>query len=188
MSQKQFDKDYLNKLGTLLEKIDANAITMAIECLRDACNAQRTIYICGNGGSASIASQMVADIVKFASIDREPRFRMVGLTDNVATITAYANDVGYNSAFVEQLKNFAQKDDVLIAISGSGCSESTMKAVEYANKVGCTSIGLTSSINGHLKDVVTIPISVPSDHMGQLEDTFFIATHIMCYAFIEKVF
>jgi D-sedoheptulose 7-phosphate isomerase len=109
----------------------------------------------------------------------------VGLTDSIATITAYGNDVGYESVFVEQLRNWAVRGDVLIAISGSGNSPNVLRAVEYANEVGCATIGLTTGKGGRLKDLATLPLLVPSGHMGRLEDAFFVLTHVMCYAFME---
>ena len=107
------------------------------------------------------------------------------ITDSISTITAYAKDVNYESVFVEQLKNWAQKGDVLIAISGSGNSPNVLRAVEYANKVGCTTIGCTSAQQGRLREMSTLPLLAQSSHMGRLEDCFYAMTHILCYAFIE---
>lgn len=186
MTQQSFSRRYLDELDSVLKALDTAAADRAITCLREARNAGRTIFSCGNGGSASIASQMVVDMVKGASYRKMARpFRMISLTDSVATITAYANDVSYESVFVEPLRNWAQKGDVLIAISGSGNSPNVLRAVEFANGIGCTTIGLTTGCDGRLKDLVTLPLTVPSSHMGRLEDAFFIMTHILCYAFIE---
>ncbi len=182
-----FATQYLADLGRLISQLDAQKIAQAAQWLNDAANQDRTIYICGNGGSASIASQMVVDMVKGASAGRTPRFKMIGLTDNVGTITAYANDVSYESVFVEPLRNFARAGDVLIAISGSGNSPNVLRAVEYANSVGVRTVGLTTAKSGKLKDLVQLPLVVPSSHMGRLEDNFFIMTHILCYIFMEKV-
>ena len=153
--------------------------------MREVRDAGKTVYICGNGGSASIASQMVVDILKGASLRKKTRFRMIGLTDSIATITAYANDEGYETVFVEQLKNFAQPGDLLLAISGSGNSPNVLRAVEYANQTGVRTVGLTTGESGKLKDLVKLSLSVPSQHMGRLEDCFFILTHVLCYAFME---
>jgi D-sedoheptulose 7-phosphate isomerase len=106
MSDETFAKNYLQDLGTLLPRLDARRIGEAIATLRAVRDNDKTVYICGNGGSASIASQMVVDIVKGASLRKKKRFKMIGLTDSLATITAYANDEGYESVFVEPLKNF----------------------------------------------------------------------------------
>jgi D-sedoheptulose 7-phosphate isomerase len=185
MSDTEFTRTYLSDLSGLLQRLDAEKIAAAIAALRQARDADRTIYICGNGGSASIASQMVVDIVKGASLRKKKRFRMIGLTDSMATLSAYANDEGYETVFVEPLKNFAQAGDLLIAISGSGNSPNVLRAVEYANSIGCRTIGLTTGEGGKLKDQVDLPLVVPSRHMGRLEDCFFIMTHIVCYAFME---
>lgn len=140
MTQPSYVRRYLDDLSALVAELDDRAITQAVEWLRDCGNQGKTIYSCGNGGSALIASQMVGDLVKQASMGREPRFKMIGLTDSVGTMLAYANDVDYSSIFVEPLKNFAQPGDVLIAISGSGNSENVLRAVEYANEIGCKTI------------------------------------------------
>ncbi len=186
MTDTQFSKAYLEDLASLIPRLDAEAIGRTIQCLRDARDKGNCVYICGNGGSASIASQMVVDIVKGGSYGKSRRFKMIGLTDSIATITAYANDVSYESVFVEQLRNFAEPGDVLIGVSGSGNSANVLRAVEYANETGCTTIGLTTSEGGKLKDMVNLPLLVPSTHMGRLEDLFFVMTHIMCYAFMES--
>jgi D-sedoheptulose 7-phosphate isomerase len=185
MSDLQFTQNYLRELSELLPRLDHQKIAEAIGWMRACRDQNKTIYICGNGGSASIASQMVVDIVKGASLRKKARFKMIGLTDSMATITAYANDEGYETVFLEPLKNFAQKGDLLIGISGSGNSENVLRAVRYANEVGCKTMGLTTGEGGKLKDLVNLPLVVPSGHMGRLEDCFFIMTHVLCYAFME---
>lgn len=185
MSDLKFTEDYLRKLGELLPKLDAARIAQAIGWMREARDNGNTIYICGNGGSASIASQMVVDIVKGGSLRKPARFKMIGLTDSISTITAYANDEGYETVFVEPLKNFAQPNDLVFGISGSGNSENVLRAISYANETGCKTIGLTTGEGGKLKDLCQLPLLVPSTHMGRLEDSFFIMTHVLCYAFME---
>jgi D-sedoheptulose 7-phosphate isomerase len=182
----QFVIDYLADARRVLAELDPAAIEAAIKEVKAAGERGNFVYACGNGGSAAVAAQMVVDLVKGASEGRAKRFKMIGLTDNVYTVTAYANDISYDVVFVEQLKNFAQKGDVLLALSGSGNSVNVLKAVEYAKSVGCRTIGLTTGRGGKLKDMVDLPILIPSSHMGRLEDCFFMVTHIILYAFIEK--
>ena len=182
----QFAREYLADLTKTLEGLDPDAIGKAISWLKEARDGGRFIYVCGNGGSASIASQMVVDMIKGASYGYPTRFKMIGLTDSISTITAYANDVSYDCVFVEQLRNFAQEGDVLLAISGSGNSRNVLQAVEYANGIGCRTIGLTQGSGGALKDLVQLTLAVPNRHMGRLEDCFFVMTHIMIYAFMEN--
>ena len=182
----QFAIDYLRELRAALDGLDPGAIGTAVSWMKDARDRGRFIYVCGNGGSASIASQMVVDLVKGASYGRATRFKVIALTDSVATITAYANDVSYECVFAEQLRNFAGEGDVLIAISGSGNSPNVLRAVEYANGVGCRTIALTRSGAGALKDLARLTLGVPATHMGRLEDSFFALTHILMYACMEE--
>ncbi len=185
MSGADFVRRYLQDLSYLIGQLDPQAIAQAVEWLRQCRDADRTVYACGNGGSALIASQMAVDLVKGASYTKARRFKMIALTDMPGTIMAYANDVSYEVVFVEPLKNFAKPGDVLIAISGSGNSPNVLRAVEYAKSIGCRTIGLTTGQSGQLKDLVDLPILVPTNHMGRLEDCFFALTHVLCYAFIE---
>ena len=183
MAEKGYVQHYLDDLAGVIQKLETAPLERAIDCLRTARDHGKTIFSCGNGGSASIASEMVVDINKGASYGKEKRFRMIGLSDSITTITAYANDVDYESVFVEQLKNWAASGDVLLAISGSGNSPNVLRAVEYANRVGCITIGCTTSEGGKLREISKLPLLVPSSHMGRLEDCFFMMTHVLCYAF-----
>jgi D-sedoheptulose 7-phosphate isomerase len=181
----QFATDYIEHLRTALAGVNAADIGTAVSWLKEARDNDRFVYMCGNGGSALIAMQMVVDLVKGASFNRAKRFKAISLTD-LGTITAYANDVDYERVFVEPLRNFAGEGDVLIAISGSGNSPNVLRAVEYANGVGCRTIGLTQAGGGALKDLARLTLGVPSTHMGRLEDCFFALTHILMYAFMEQ--
>lgn len=185
MSEPKFAQNYLAGLTDVIGGIDPDAIEQAIMAIRDARDHDGTVFSCGNGGSASIASQMVVDLVKGGSYGKPKRIKMLGLTDSISTITAYSNDVSYDCVFVEQLKNWARPGDVLIAISGSGNSGNIIEAVQYANELGVSTIGCTTGEGGRLKDIASIPLLVPSSHMGHLEDCFFVMTHVICYAFIE---
>lgn len=182
----RFAIDYLDDLKKTISRLDADAIGKAIDWLKEARDNGRMVFVCGNGGSAAIASQLVVDMVKGASYGHPARFKTISLTDSVETITAYANDVGYDCVFVEQLRNFAQEGDVLLAISGSGNSRNVLRAVEYANSIGCRTIGLTRADGGALKDLARLILPVSSNHMGRLEDCFFVMTHILAYAFMEE--
>jgi D-sedoheptulose 7-phosphate isomerase len=110
----------------------------------------------------------------------------MALTDSLPTITAYSNDVSYDCIFTEQLKNFAERDDILIAISGSGNSPNVVKAVEYANSVGCKTIALTGRDGGKLGSIAQVEVRVKTPHMGRIEDAHLIVCHMMCYYFMEN--
>jgi D-sedoheptulose 7-phosphate isomerase len=179
-----FASDYKSKVLSALDTLDLKGIASAIEMLREARDQGRQIFVCGNGGSASTASHFVCDMMKGAS-QRGSRFRIMALTDSLATITAYSNDVSYECVFTEQLKNFAQKGDVVMALSGSGNSPNVVHALEYANSIGCQTIALTGRDGGKLGPLAKLQIHVAEPHMGRIEDGHLIACHMLCYYFME---
>jgi D-sedoheptulose 7-phosphate isomerase len=124
-------------------------------------------------------------MVKGASHAREPRFRIMALTDSMATITAYANDVHYTCIFAEQLRNFAQPGDVVMAISGSGNSPNVVEALEYARSAGCRTIALTGRDGGRLGPLADLELRVQDPHMGRIEDGHMVICHMICYYFMD---
>ncbi|MCC7499395.1 MAG: SIS domain-containing protein [Bryobacterales bacterium] len=180
-----FTEHYKSELMKAIDQIDLSKVDQAIEWFREARAAGKTIFICGNGGSAASASHIVCDINKGASYNRDLRFKMIALTDNLATLTAYSNDVSYEVVFVEQLKNFAQPGDVVVAISGSGNSPNVLRAIEYANETGCKTIGLSGRDGGKLGPLAQLNIQVPVPHMGRIEDAHMIICHMIGYYFME---
>ena len=181
-----FVETYKNQLVDAINQIDIPKVERAIEWMRAARDNHRHIFTCGNGGSASTASHFVCDIVKGASYLREQRFRIMALTDSLATLTAYSNDVSYECVFTEQLKNFAQEGDVVLAISGSGNSPNVVGAIEYANSVGCKTIALTGRDGGKLGPLAQLNIQVPVQHMGRIEDAHLIICHMIAYQLMEN--
>ncbi len=168
-----------------IETIDLEKVGQAIEILVQARDQDRRIFVCGNGGSASTASHFVCDMVKGASFRRDKRFRIMALTDSLPTITAYANDVSYDCVFVEQLKNFAEPGDVVMAISGSGNSPNVLQAIEYANSIGCRTIALSGRNGGKLGPLAQLNLHASHPHMGRIEDVHMIVMHMICYYFMD---
>ena len=181
-----FLEDYKTELVRTIGVIDNAKVQTAIDWFRDVRDAGKHIFVCGNGGSASTASHFACDIVKGASFQRDQRFRIMALTDSLPTMTAYSNDVSYESVFVEQLKNFAQPGDIVMAISGSGNSPNVLLAVEYGNSIGCKSIALTGRDGGKLGSIAQLNIQVPVPHMGRIEDAHMIVCHMIGYYFMEN--
>jgi D-sedoheptulose 7-phosphate isomerase len=173
-------------LQKALDSIDLGRVGEVIDVLAEARARGRRIFLCGNGGSASTASHFATDLVKGASYGRDQRFRAMALTDSLPTITAYSNDVAYEAVFVEQLKNFAEPDDVLIAFSGSGNSPNVLRAVEYANSIRCKTVGLTGRDGGKLGPLSQIHVHVAHPHMGRIEDAHLVIMHMIAYYFMEQ--
>lgn len=181
-----FAEQYRTDLVETIAKIDASRVQQAIQLFERARDGGRHIFVCGNGGSASTASHFACDMVKGASYQRERRFRIMALTDQLPTLTAYANDVSYDSVFVEQLRNFAQPDDLFMGISGSGNSPNVIQAMEYANATGCDTIALTGRDGGKLGPLARLNIQIPVPHMGRIEDAHMIVCHMIAYRFMEE--
>jgi D-sedoheptulose 7-phosphate isomerase len=177
---------YKTEVLKAIDSIDLNKVNQAIDLFRDARANGRRIFVCGNGGSASTASHFACDVVKGASYNRPSRFRIMALTDQIPTLTAYANDVSYDAVFVEQLKNFAEPGDLFLGISGSGNSPNVLRAIEYANTIGCKTIAMTGRDGGKLGPLAQLNIQVPAPHMGRIEDAHMIVCHMICYHFMEE--
>jgi D-sedoheptulose 7-phosphate isomerase len=180
-----FPSEYKAGLLQAIETIDLTKVSEAIELLKSARDQNRHIFVCGNGGSASTASHFACDIVKGASFGRQSRFRIMALTDSLPTITAYSNDVSYDCVFAEQLKNFAEPGDVVMAISGSGNSPNVLRAVEYGKSIGCRTIALTGRDGGKLAPLAEINIQASVPHMGRIEDVHMIVSHMIAYHFMD---
>lgn len=179
--------DYLIRLGNTIENLDQNSIKQCCKLLLRAYENENNIFICGNGGSASTASHFACDINKGVSYGLEKRFKIIPLTDNFATITAYSNDVGYEDVFVEQLKNFFQKGDIIIGISGSGNSKNVIKAVEFVNNNNGISIGWTGYSGGILKSITHHSINANVMDMQTSEDIHMILVHIIMKVLRKKL-
>lgn len=180
-----FSANYKTAVQEAINQIDLDRVEQAIQWFEEARAHNKHIFVCGNGGSASTASHFACDIVKGASFNRTERFRILALTDSLPTLTAYSNDVGYECVFAEQLKNFAQSGDVVMAISGSGNSPNVLRALEYGNSIGCKTIALTGRDGGKLGPLAQLNIQVPVPHMGRIEDAHLIICHMICYRFME---
>jgi len=180
-----FPENYKTALLEAIDRIDLGRVDQAIEWFRESRDQNRHIFVCGNGGSASTASHFACDIVKGASYNRGQRFRIMALTDQIATLTAYANDVSYDCVFVEQLRNFAQPGDLVMCISGSGNSPNVIRAMEYANSIGCKTLALTGRDGGKLGPLAQLNIQVEAPHMGRIEDAHMIVCHMIGYFFMD---
>ncbi|HTT73086.1 MAG TPA: SIS domain-containing protein [Thermoplasmata archaeon] len=145
----------------------------------------RTIFFCGNGGSASTASHFVVDIAKGTRRSIAPgsepprRFKCLALNDNVPSLMAWANDADFSRVFAEQLKDLAGPGDVLVAISGSGNSPNVLEAVATAKAMGLTTIGLAGIGGGKLRGMVDVPLVVPSNSMQHTEDLHLVVLHFL---------
>lgn len=176
-----FINNYITELQQTISQLPVNEIEEVIKAVLDASERDAQIFVIGNGGSAATASHLAVDMGKGASHQSPRRFRVLSLTDNLPWLTALGNDISYDDVFVEQLKNYARKGDLLIAISASGNSENILRAVRYANQTGCTTIGFAGFAGGKLKAEAHRCLVASSNHMGRIEDAHLIVQHIVNY-------
>ena len=176
----EYARTYLAEAkATLQEAYLLDAVRRIAPILLRARTEGRTVFFFGNGGSASTASHFVVDISKVATRGEGRRIRCVGLSDNIPSMTAWANDADYSRIFSEQLKGLAGAGDVAVAISGSGNSPNVLEAVRAARTLGVTTIGLTGMGGGKLKDLVDVALVVPSNSMQHTEDVHVIVLHLL---------
>jgi D-sedoheptulose 7-phosphate isomerase len=178
---------YLDHLKDVIDKIDQDEITNVMHQLLAAYHRKASVYIFGNGGSASTASHFVNDFNKGISAGLLGGFRFYCLNDNVATLMAVANDISYDQVFSIQLKNYLNDGDVVIAISGSGNSANVLAAVEYARSRGIETIGLVGYSGGRLKEMVDHCVHIQVDDMQKVEDLHLVVNHIMMALFKEHL-
>ena len=172
-------KDYLDRVCREIQALDLDQIENLCQVIEDAYHAGRFVFIIGNGGSGANASHICEDLAKctLRDFENQKRLKVLSLTDNTAGIMAWANDEGYDRIFVEQLKNLASPGDVLLAISGSGNSPNILKAIEWANANGLTTVGLTGFGGGKLKQLNHHNLHVGIDDMGIVESLHMVVFH-----------
>ncbi|MDP2663183.1 MAG: SIS domain-containing protein [Dehalococcoidia bacterium] len=171
--------EYLDQVRRTLDLLPRNKVEEVIEMLLRAYAEDRQVFTIGNGGSSSTASHFACDLAKSTVRAGRKRFRAIALTDNVALLTAWANDSGYENVFAEQLANLMSLGDVLVAISGSGNSPNILEAVKKARARGGATIGFTGFGGGELREMVDLCVVVPSQCMAQVEDVHLILEHLI---------
>lgn len=176
-------REYLNRDIEAFNKLNIDEINTAIEAIYHAWERGSTIYVMGNGGSAATASHMVCDFNKGVSLNTGRKFKLICLNDNIPIITAIANDISYDKIFELQLKDVVTKDDLVLAISGSGNSKNIVNAVSYAKSIGTKIVGMTGYHGGKLRELADYHLHVPVDDMQVTEDFHMIFVHMMMRLF-----
>lgn len=178
-------RQYIELEKQILESLDEEEINHVMNVLEDIRMAEKRIFICGNGGSASTASHLECDFNKGISYDQKIKYDVECLSDNVPMMMAIANDIGYEDIFVVPLKNKLKRGDIVIGISGSGNSINVIKAFEYANSIGADTIAFTGYDGGKLKEIAKCNIHVGINNMQIVEDIHLVLNHMMMYILSE---
>lgn len=172
---------YTRNLGVYLERLDWQAVAALTECFWAARKRGATIFFIGNGGSAATCSHFANDLAKGTSVGARAGFRAVSLTDNIALMTALANDEGYETIFTGQMRDLFSEGDVLVAISASGDSPNVIAAAKLAKQRRGTTVALVGFDGGTLRSLCDIVVHVRSEkgEYGPVEDIHMVLDHMI---------
>jgi D-sedoheptulose 7-phosphate isomerase len=180
---------YLQAVQATINNLDPEVIASFATHLENAYNNNQSIYVIGNGGSAANASHFAQDLAKGIFFEKPvaKTMKAISLTDNIAHITAIANDTGYQNIFSAQLNTYAQDSDVLICISGSGNSENIIEAVKAAKQKNMFVIGVTGFDGGQLNTISDFVVHVPLHEMCTVESIHSIIFHLIVLELRERL-
>jgi len=161
----------LTRQGDTLDRI---AQTIA-DCLR----AGHRVYTFGNGGSAADAQHIACELLGRFKLQRQA-LPALALTTDSSTLTAIANDLGYEQIFARQLEGLVQSGDVVWALSTSGNSPNVIQAVRVAARLGATVIGFTGQSGGQLAELCTLVFRAPHASTDRIQEVHLLAYHYIC--------
>ena len=183
----EFINNYIRELKDILPKLPVEEIKKTADLFVEAYENENHIFTMGNGGHSNTASHFINDLLKHILVSDEKnvvvigdkRFKAMSLNDNVAIITAWANDVSYDICFSEQLKNWIKKDDLVIGFSASGNSKNILEAFKVAKEYKAKSIAFLGENGGKMKALADLSIIVPSNNYLYIEDMHLVISHII---------
>lgn len=185
MNYKRKLQEYLTQEINVIKSINLDAVNEVINVLEEARLFGKRIFICGNGGSAATASHYCCDFNKGISANQEKKYNFECLSDNVPTMMAVANDIGYDEIFRLPLKNKMRAGDILIGVSGSGNSQNVINAMKYAKSNGGTVIAIVGYNGGQMMDIADYCIHVNINNMQISEDVHMIIDHLIMYVLCQ---
>jgi len=185
-SKTEYLSCYLKNMVTAIEHFESEGFLKMIMMLKEARQASKNVFIIGNGGSASSASHIANDWIKSTRQQGKPDLKVLTIND-IAIFSAYANDVGYESVYAEQIRSFGGEGDVLIALSTSGNSPNILKAIQAAKEMGIKTIGWTGKTGGEMRNEVDLCLGTTTDYCGMIEDMQMIYGHIITIALSDEV-
>lgn len=186
MATNKHISSYISAVKDTLDNLDPDQIDALIEAFATTYEAGGNIYTMGNGGSGASASHAAGDFLKGASYGLNRRFKMICLNDNLPSMMAIANDIGWEDIFVEPLKNFMGKNDLVIGISGSGNSANVVKALEHARSEGVKTVALTGFKGGKIGQIADLHVHAPVMDMEVTEDIHMVIFNIVKKAMMER--
>lgn len=180
----EYPEQYKTQVLNAIQSIDLGKVEQVIQIFKAARAHGRRIFVCGNGGTDAIASQFLCDMVKGTGFKSSSRFRILALSDQLPKVSSAQDEIAKERVFVEQLKNFAEPEDVVVGIC-SGDSPNVLSALEYAAWIGCRTIGITGFDGGKLAKLAELSIHVAAAHVGSVEDAHMVICHMVGYYFVD---
>ena len=180
-------ENYIAALCSVLARLDTHALERITDLLWQARERRRTVFIIGNGGSASTGAHMATDLCKVTAVDGEPGVRAISLPDQVALLTAWSNDVDYRQSFAGPLGAYLEPGDVLVALSASGRSPNVLEATRLANRMRAVTIGLTGFGGGELAGLAQVSLVVDAHDYGLVEDAHLTINHALTAAVRARI-
>ena len=180
-----YPEQYQTQILNAIHRIDLDKVAKAIQIFKSARAHGQRIFVCGSGGADAVAAQMLCDVVKSASSNRASRFRILALSDHLPAFSVARGELNHERIFVEQLKNFAEPEDVVAAICTTGDAPAVINALEYACWIGCRTIGITGNEGGDVAKLAELTIQIPVRHPGSIEDAHMIICHMIGYYFLD---
>lgn len=181
MTISDYISEYLEMEKKTIESLNREELLSVVNAFLDVYDKEGTIYVFGNGGSASTASHMANDYNKGLNEFLDKKFRFVCLNDNVATLMSIANDISYEEVFRMQLRGKLEEKDLVVGISGSGNSMNVINAISYAKEMGVKTVGLCGYEGGKLKALSDVVLHVKLNNMQIVEDIHLIFNHLLMY-------
>ncbi len=163
-------------------------VLKAVDAIFNALNNKKKILLCGNGGSAADAQHIATELVIRMSKPNRPALPAIALTTDTSMLTAGGNDIGFDNVFSRQIEALGQSGDILIAITTSGNSENINRAIKEAKKRGLTVIGFLGKGGGDSKNLVDVPIIIPSNDTQRIQEGHITLAHIICGMIEDELF
>jgi D-sedoheptulose 7-phosphate isomerase len=182
---KFFLQSYISNLSNSILSADIESMDKAAKLILSTIKKRKTIYVCGNGGSAAIANHYVCDFLKFFRQKTKYMPKIISLSNSIETITAIANDIDYNKVFSYQVESLCEKNDLIIIISSSGNSKNIIEIIKTAKKKGITTLGFSGFKGGYLKKESDISVHIAAENYGVSEDSHHVLMHVLLQYLIK---